>query len=249
MPRGAPRAVAINVGANTNEPGFRGPVYPDGSFAFVPIPEPEPTREPVPTYGALELPFPVPGNLAEVPVHLDPEFPGVHGRDHATYGDPHGVKAGRIADLRRGDWLLFYATLTLRPFDWAGPGDDRGGERLRDRAVDDDLPRRWGAYLIGGFRVDTVVSTPDRETVAERFASNAHLKRREFDARVLVAGDEASRLYDRAVPLSRPDDGTAANRLVTELSSDSGRGPWWRRPMAFDPGATAELLDREPRPE
>ncbi|MDY6819435.1 MAG: hypothetical protein SVG88_12300, partial [Halobacteriales archaeon] len=24
------RAVAINVGANTNEPGFRGPIYPDG---------------------------------------------------------------------------------------------------------------------------------------------------------------------------------------------------------------------------
>ncbi|MEF8856839.1 MAG: hypothetical protein V5A16_05395, partial [Haloplanus sp.] len=42
------RAVAINVGANTTLPGFRGPVRPDGRFAYVPIPEREPTADPVP---------------------------------------------------------------------------------------------------------------------------------------------------------------------------------------------------------
>jgi hypothetical protein len=31
------RGLAINVGANTNEPGFRGPVDADGRFAYVPI--------------------------------------------------------------------------------------------------------------------------------------------------------------------------------------------------------------------
>jgi len=44
--------------------------------------------------------------------------------------------------------------------------------------------------------------------------------------------------------LSTPEAGADANRLVTELSSDSGKGPWWRRPMAFDAAATARLLDR-----
>jgi len=45
------RAYAINIGANTNEPGFRGPIDGDGRFVYLPIPEAEATAEPVPTYG------------------------------------------------------------------------------------------------------------------------------------------------------------------------------------------------------
>ncbi len=256
------RAVAINVAANTNEPGFRGPVYPDGSFAYVPIPESAatldrerfPVDEPLPTYDELDGAAMLPDDLWDVPIHADPEFPGVHGRDCATYGDPHAVKAGPIAELEPGDWLLFYATLTLRPADWRGPGcsavgdgDDRGGDWLREHgsAVDDDLAPDWGAYLFAGMRIETVVATPSRNTAAVHVPTNAHLKRDPFDARVVVAGDpDASGLFERVVPLSGPDAGVDANRLVTELSSDSGRGPWWRRPMRFGPDATDELLDR-----
>jgi hypothetical protein len=267
------RAVAVNVAANTNEPGFRGPVYPDGSFAYVPIPESAatlprdrfPIDEPVPTYGDLDLPFAVPNGLCETPVHADPEFSGVHGRERATYGDPYGVKAGRIAALDPGDWLLFYATLTLRPHDWAGPGDDRpGGASADDRdgawlrergfAVDDDLAPDWGAYLFAGMRVERVFSASsddednesvDRAAVAQAAPTNAHLKRDPFDARVVAVGDpDASGLFDRVVPLSAPDAGSEANPIVTDLSSDSGKGPWWRRPMAFDAAATSRLLAR-----
>ncbi|WP_123620594.1 hypothetical protein [Halorubrum sp. CSM-61] len=193
-----PRAVAVNVAANTNQPGFRGPVYPDGSFAYVPIPESAatlprerfPVDEPPPTYSDLDLPFAVPADLRETPVHLDPELPRVHGRDRATYGDPHGVKAGRIAGLGPGDWLLFYATLSLRPHGWAGPdeGSRRGG-------IEDGDPATSGAF-------------------------------------------------ERVVPLSTPEAGADANRLVTALSSDSGKGPWWRRPMAFDADAAESLFER-----
>jgi len=264
-----PRSVAINVAANTNEPGFRGPVYLDGSFAYVPIPESAatlprdrfPVDEPLPTYADLDPPFALPDELRNIPVHADPEFPGVHGRERASYGDPHGVKAGRIADLEPGDWLLFYATLSLRPRDWRGPGDervgdagadDRGGGWLRERgvAVDDDLPPEWGAFLFAGIRVDRTVSADEggvveRAVAAEAASTNAHLKRDPFDARVVVAGDgDASGLFDRAVPLSAPEAGTEANPIVTDLSSDSGKGPWWRRPMAFDEAATARLLAR-----
>ncbi|ESS04145.1 MAG: hypothetical protein A07HR67_01132, partial [uncultured archaeon A07HR67] len=146
------RAVAVNVAANTNEPGFRGPVYPDGSFAYVPIPEPAttlprerfPVDEPLPTYGDLDLPFAVPADLRETPVHLDPEFPGVHDREHATYGDPYAVKAGRIADLEAGDWLLFYATFSRRPAGWQGPVSDGTTAVPDPAAVDDDLAPEWG---------------------------------------------------------------------------------------------------------
>jgi len=268
-----PRAVAVNVAANTNEPGFRGPVYPDGSFAYVPIPESAatlprdrfPVDEPLPTYGDLDLPFAIPGGLRGTPVHADPEFRGVHGRERATYGDPYAVKAGRIAALGPGDWLLFYATLTLRPHDWAGPGDERPGDAgaddrdgawLRERGVDvdDDIAPDWGAYLFAGTRIERVLAVGDdsedgevvdRATAAAAAPTNAHLKRDPFDARVVVAGDpDASGRFERVVPLSTPDAGVDANRLVTALSSDSGKGPWWRRPMAFEADATAILLNR-----
>jgi len=230
------RAVAINVAANTNLPGRRGPVYPDGSFVYVPIPEREPTAEPVPTYDDLDLAAYVPDDAVDLPVHLDPEFAGALGREAYTYGDPHGVKAGPISGLEPGDLLLFYATLTVHD---GGESDDRA----------DWLPPEWGCFLIGEFRVAEVLDADEyREADAatrDRFASNAHARRESFDAAVLVRGDpDGSRLFERAVPLSTPAGGADANRLVTGLSNDSGRGPWWRRVLRYDADATATLRDR-----
>jgi len=223
------RAVAINIGANTNEPGFRGPVRPDGSFAYLPIPESEPTAEPVPTYGDLagRVDAAIPERVHDRPVHLDPEFAGYPFCERYTYGDEHAVKAGPLSALAAGDHLLFYATLTVASgADW--------------------LPPEWGAFLVGGFRLARdPVTDHGALTGAERavFANNAHLKRAENDARVLVAGDPGgSALYDRAVPLSRPTGGTDAGPLVTDHSGDSGRGPWWRRPLRFDAEGTERLL-------
>jgi hypothetical protein len=222
------RSVAINVAANTNEPGFRGPLFPDGSFEYIPIPESEPTAEPVPTYADLDLTTDV-SAVADRPVHFDPEFPEAGGERY-TYGDEHGVKAGPISELAAGDYLFFYATLSTtgeRPA-WAAP--------------------EWGAYLVGHFRLarDPVTGaeyddlSPDERAA---FDSNAHVKRESFDARVLVLGaPEESGLYDTVVPLSEPSGGTDANHLVTALSSDSGKGPWWRRPMRFDDAGTERLL-------
>jgi hypothetical protein len=226
------RSVAINVAANTNEPGFRGPIDGGGRFEYVPIPESEPTREDadVPTYGDLELGVDASG-VADRPVHLDPTFAGIHGCERYTYGDPYGVKARPLLDLAAGDYVFFYATLSTAtddPADWIAP--------------------EWGAYVIGRFRLgrdpvpgDAYPDLPPRERAV--FASNAHVKRASFDAAVLLLGDPAaSMLYDRAVPLSSPAAGVDANRLVTEYSSDSGRGPWWRRPLRFETSGTEALL-------
>jgi len=228
--RDRPRAVAVNVGANTNEPGFRAPVDAEGRFDFVPIPESEPTRVPVPTYADLDLSMDLPGSVADRPVHMDPEFAELPTCERYTYGDPYGVKARPLLSLRAGDYALFYATLETAsedPPDWQPP--------------------RWGAYLVGAFRLATDPLTGEayRELgEAERrpFANNAHVKRETFDARVLLRGAPGeSGLLDRVVPLSAPTGGTDPNRLVTELSADSGAGPWWRRPLRFDADATAEL--------
>ncbi|MFB6148464.1 MAG: hypothetical protein ABEJ48_02260 [Halobacteriales archaeon] len=228
------RAVAINVGANTNEPGFRGPIYPDGRFEFVPIPEPEPTREPVPTYGDLTFGFDIPPEVAETPVHLDPEFAGIGPCERYTYGDPYPVKAGPLLDLDAGDHVYFYATLSTH------------GDPEREW-----ITPEWGTYLIGRFVLKwSPLPGGDYESLpAERravFANNAHVKRETFDAAVLLYGDsETSSLFDTAIPLSTADSGTTANRLVTEYSSDSGKGPWWRRPLRFDSEGTAAITELE----
>lgn len=229
-----PAAVAINVAANTTLPGVRGPVYPDGSFTYLPIPEREPTAEPVPTYGdlagELALPFALPADLLDRQVHLDPSFAGYPFCDAHTYGDEHGVKAGPIAELSPGDYLLFYATLSTH------------GDPDRAWVLDD-----WGAYLVGGFRIAAVVTGDEyRDLDPEdraRYAGNAHVRREPFDAKVLVRGDpDGPGLFDRAIPLSAPEGGATANRVVTDLAGDSGKGPWWRRVMRFDAGATGEVL-------
>ena len=222
-----PRAVAINVGANTNEPGFRGPLRPDGSFVYVPIPETEPTTEPVPTYADLDLSLPIPEGVRETPVHLDPTFAEYSCCDRYTYGDPYGVKARPLLDLGAGDHVYFYATLDAPadPADW--------------------MAADWGAYLLGEFELarDPVAGDAFRDLPAadrEQYAGNAHLKRDPFDAAVVLAGTERSRLYDHAVPLSGAR-GVDANRAVTEWSADSGKGPWWRRPLRYDASGAERL--------
>jgi hypothetical protein len=228
-----PRAVAVNVGANTNQPGFRGPVFPDGTFEFVPIPESEPAGEQVPTYADLDLRTAVPTDVRDVPVHLDPSFAEYPCCDAYTYGDPHGVKARPLLDLAAGDVALFYATLTPR------------GTGHPDWVVPD-----WGAYLVGGFELarDPVSGDEFRDlppAEREAFAGNAHLRRETFDAAVLLAGTERSRLFERPVPLSGAT-GTEANAVVTDLSADSGAGPWWRRPLRVDGAGTRGLRERVP---
>jgi hypothetical protein len=224
------RAIAINVGANTNEPGFRGPVRPDGTFEYIPIPESEPAINP-PTYGDLapHLDTSIPAGLLETPVHLDPTFSEYPLCDRYTYGDEHGIKAGPLSTLTEGDYVFFYATLSVE-------------------AAADWLPPAWGAFIIGQFRLARDALTGEEYAAldaedAAPFETNAHVRRETTDSRVYLLGDSAaSSLYDRALPLSRPTGGTDASRLVSVLSSDSGRGPWWRRPLRYDATATRKLL-------
>ncbi len=227
--------LAINVGANTTLPGFRGPIDRHGSFVYVPIPERKPTRVPVPTYRDLDLSIEIDTTHRETPVHLDPTFASYPCCADYTYGDEHGVKAGPISTLDADDYLFFYATLETEdtdPPDW--------------------MPPRWGAYLIGHHRLaePPVIDAHERGLTPEereRFSENAHVKREIMDARVLVRGDPAeSALYERAIPLSASTGGGTPGSLVTDHSTDSGRGPWWRRPLRF-PDVSPVLAARNRR--
>lgn len=248
MSQDSHRAVAINVGANTTLPGFRGPIYPDGSFEYVPIPEREAIAADasVPTYGDLapHLSMPLPEEILDRHVHLDPEFETYPRCERYTYGDEHGVKAGPISRLDPGERLYFYATLTTTV---PAAGMASEADVTQSRESEEWIPPEWGAYLIGHFEVDRVVSGAayaalDTNT-RRAFTNNAHVKRESLDAEVFVSGTDESQLYNRAVPLSTPKSGGTANELVVALSNDSGDGPWWRRVLRYDVDAARELAD------
>ena len=148
-----PQAVAINVAANTNLPGVRGPIYADGRFEYVPIPEREPVDEPVPTYADLDLRTSLPDGHLDTPVHLDPAFAEYAHCDRYTYGDEHGIKAGPLTDLSAGDYVFFYATLSATDKEAEPTADDESATTASDETYAFWIAPEWGAYVIGQFRL------------------------------------------------------------------------------------------------
>lgn len=160
------KALLVRVGADCTEAGGRwnGPVDSrTGAFAYVPIPEPEPVRP------GLETPY---ARWAPAVERLGSELPhGLAGRvAHAdpdftslTYGDRR-ERARQISQkLGPGDLLVFYAGLR----------DVRHG--------------RLVYALIGLLTIDGVVAA--RDLPAERWAENAHTRRREIgESDVVVHG-------------------------------------------------------------
>ena len=225
------KSVAINIGANSGHTGGRGPIYEDGTFRYVPIPEDNETVM-EPTYRDLELGSIRPKSAENTVVHFDPEFPEVGFSERYTYGDRHSPKTDRLSELEEGDILFFYATL-----DYVG----------EDSPEHDWINEDWGAYVIGHFTLEYDPLSEDEyhslpEEIKKKFSTNAHVRREVFDAESLVLGNpDGSRLYKTPIPLSA-DSGTEANQFVTEHSEDSGNGPWYRRPLKFDTEGTRALL-------
>lgn len=230
------KSVAINIGTTTEHPGGPGPIYADGSFAFLPIPETD-AFVTEPTYAQLGLAGLRPPHLSDRVVHFDPEFPEFRFGQRYTFGHREPPCTTAISRLERGDILFFYAVLHY---------------------ADDEQPRHdwinpeWGVYLIGHFTLDSDPITgvdynnfsPDERAA---LSNNAHARRKEFDAEILVVGStDRSSLYEEAIPLSG-DAGEQPNTLITVHSDDSGTGPWYRRPIPFDDTATRWILDRERR--
>lgn len=210
----AGRIYLANVGANASH-RFAGPIFADGTFEFLPIPEDRDLpgdhavryrdlkahNEP----GADLLRY-VPERLWRWPAHSDPEF------DTFTYGDNCATspRAAALKRMEEGDRLLFLARLER----WADAGPT--GE--------------FGFYLVGFLEIkdvlEDVTSRPDGE-VLERFGANAHVRRGLSDPALwdrfwVFGGSGGSRRFHRAVPVTR----SLANEVFT---SADGR-PWrWDR--------------------
>ena len=184
------KALLLRVGIDKGCGGALAPIFDDGSFEFVPIPESYPTPGAA-TYNdrigrkGKRLSTYVPLSRKNTPMHEDPEFPT------CTYGDPT-PKRIFLKKLDEGDLLVFYAG--LQPF-----ATDKYKEAL---------------YIIGYFTVKNVTDFNNKLLPAElaenlqRYRHNAHIKRRQtFHDLVVVAGDDNCKLLDKAILISqkKPD--------------------------------------------
>ncbi len=108
----AKQVVLLRVGVDSGCGGIQGPLFADGMFEFICIPDGQQVS--VHTYGnmvgkdgtPLVAYFPKSQRtfMAEQHVHVDPEF------ETFTYGDPTSPKRS-LRNLKSGDFLVFYCGL------------------------------------------------------------------------------------------------------------------------------------------
>ncbi len=180
----ARKALLLRVGIDRGTGGALGPIFVDGTFEYIPIPERERTRDRR-TYATLlgrqgrSLADYLPRKLAEARPHVDPDFAT------ATYGDAAPRKCGQLSKLNPGDFLVFYCGLTPYP--------------------SGDVPR---LFVIGYLQVRTIhrIAACDKKTwrgLQHRFGNTAHFLRSKRERElVLVEGERRrSRFLRRALPL------------------------------------------------
>ena len=180
------RVLLLRVGIDSGCGGTLGPIFPDGTFEYVPIPESLEYVSPRSLYfrdlqarHGGKLAQYVPPRYREAAAHYDPEF------ETFTYGDPGRNKRSQLLRLDDGDLLLFYAGLR--------PVGSLAASRL---------------YMIGYFTVASVESidakNPWPPADLPHLLNNAHLRRICPDhGLVVVCGHAwASRLLDRAIAIS-----------------------------------------------
>lgn len=190
--------VLLRVGIDTGSGGIHGPLFADGGFEFIPIPDG--FRIDSRTYGNTlgrhgrpfvdYLPAGRRSEMAGCSMHVDPEF------ETFTYGDPTPPKRG-LRRLQHGDFLVFYAGLEGWNFD-----------------------REPALYLVGFFEVACAGLASDfpRGEVERLFAANFHVRHPgvfadQWERLVLVKGTPASRLLEKAVLLSETGVGATGRPL------------------------------------
>jgi hypothetical protein len=197
------QAVLLRVGVDSGSGGIQGPLFDDGTFEFICIPDRKGVS--VHTYGSM---IGKDGNplaryfadgrrklMARQHVHVDPEF------DTFTYGDPTRPKRS-LRRLKRGDLLIFYCGLQR----WASNGWDE--------------THRPSLYVIGYFEVALAGMACEfgKAVLMSQFGNNFHVRyptvfQRQQDHLVLVKGGRGSRLLRMAHQISVEGKDRAGNPL------------------------------------
>jgi hypothetical protein len=181
------KVVLLRIGIDTGSGGIHGPLFADGTFEYIPIPDGQAVDER--TYGntlgrhkrMLIDYFPESRRvrMADQPMHVDPEF------ETFTYGDPTSPKAG-LRHLQPGDLLVFYCGL-------------QGWGFASDPAL----------YMMGFFEVERAGRATEftKTELEHMFSRNFHVRHRQVFQRqkeslVLVKGTANSRLLEKAIQIS-----------------------------------------------
>ena len=172
-------AFLANVGVNAGH-AARSPLFDDGTFALVPIPEAHDWRPPMVRLCDLtDLGRHAPAAWQHRAMHLDPDLDS----DPPTYGD-NCRRAGRAFSLRRArahDLIVFLARL-------------HAAERV-------------GFYLVGCLEIEDVVQDATSDPGPGWWDANAHVRRaratRAWDSFWVFKGSDESRRFTRAVPFGR----------------------------------------------
>ncbi len=208
------KAGLINVGANSDPRclGAWGPIFGDGTFDYVPIPEGSPTKDSW-TYGDLGIPlFDKDGkSLKDLAAHYDPEF------ETYTYGDyPLTFEDGRLnkdfRSLNKDDYIFFFAGLEYRD------------SRIKRKKWMADK----GFYIIGYFRIKEVLKdlNPTMYTPAfkAKYGNNAHVRRGTSDGPrnwIYKGKNKNSALLKIAVPFNR-----STVEKVLKTTADGSKFKW-----------------------
>jgi hypothetical protein len=182
------KVAMLRIGIDAGSGGIQGPLFRDGTFEYIPIPDGFCKDER--TYGNTNgkygkklvdyFPEARKVKMKNQAIHFDPEFVTF------TYGDPTPPKA-RLRCLQQGDMLIFYYGLE-------GWGDFKSPPAL---------------YLMGYFEIMAAgrVSAFSESEVQNLFGQNYHVRQRDIYERqkrelVLVKGSSQSRLLNKAICLS-----------------------------------------------
>ncbi|MFC3456993.1 Nmad3 family putative nucleotide modification protein [Massilia haematophila] len=188
--------VLLRVGVDSGSGGMQGPLFADGSFELIPIPD---NKGHGTTYGASRgkkgialSEYFAPSRralMATKSMHLDPEF------ETFTYGDPTPPKSS-LRTLRPGDMLVFYAGL-------------EGWDHVSPAAL----------YIVGYFVVEWagVAAAAPAEQI-RKCGENFHVKyeqvyQEQRDRLVLVKGGAGSRLLTKAYCISSLSKDRSGNPL------------------------------------
>ena len=182
------RVFLANVGANSSHRSLFSPLFEDGTFEFLPIPEGDPDLDDSnsavryrnlrshynPGQNLLDY---VPQELWNNSCHNDPDFSAFTYGDNGTNG-----RSSALTQMRKGDALLFLARL--------------------DRCVGGERTRHSGFYLIGGLVANHAGFISPDSPERHRLVNNAHVIR--GDSKFFgITGSDRSRRFQRAVPVTR----------------------------------------------
>lgn len=192
------KVAMVRIGIDTGSGGIHGPLFQNGTFEYVPIPDGYniDNRTYSNTYGQhgrklIEY-FPKSKHtkMSHQSIHFDPEFTTF------TYGDPTTPKSG-LRHLQAGDYLLFYCGLE----GW-------------------DCNTEPGLYLMGYFEISFAGYASEFSSVQiqELFGENFHVRHtsvyeRQKEKIVLVKGSHNSRILSKAVLISTMGKDKTGNPL------------------------------------